>query len=632
MRVITIATSNYVINALRLARSLRQVHPDVDLTVYSEAQDLSQVFAPLGVRIEYLPEIGRLGVKRAKFAAYAHAARQGGFVYLDSDILVLQPLDALSNVDSFTACRDDLSECPFIADRQFPWAKYPEWPGESYFNSGVFSVPAGFDGFFDRIRQESLDDTDWESLIIPGKLYDNHYLCAKLVKYGMEVCFISENEYNWQGLSRFGQLNCYADDAGSLRSIPTNGLLRLAHFAGVKDIDAYIASLPLNVGRILAKSIGTTPAGFLEVLNSALSDPKGVDDTTKTTLVKAACLAPCREVLSPGKETPLADCATALTSIALSCGEGDFLWNGLKCGASYLSAAEYAALREFVWEHQVKSVLELGAGFTTALFKGLGVRQVALEGLEGPWLDFARQHGCDARLAPFSCEKGFDGHCLQKAVEDWQSVSGKTMVFIDSPQGTASRFIAIEQLLEYASSADYFVVHDSIRDSANVFHIAATLGLHVIGHFQSWRGLTFLGKDTSTPRSTASPKSSAMDVAKLIKFSVSVVSEEMAGNQRMCFIELQNTGGVTIPTSGSAGLRFSAHAIDADGAVSLWDTPRYELPVDLSLGDKVSFWFEIPPASENLAALDFDFVKEGEYWWSRVTGASCPRIELFRSY
>jgi len=69
--------------------------------------------------------------------------------------------DLLDNVDSFIAGRDDLTECLFIDDCTHLWRNYPKWSVDRYFNSGVFSVPAGYREFFGRIRKESLDDNDY---------------------------------------------------------------------------------------------------------------------------------------------------------------------------------------------------------------------------------------------------------------------------------------------------------------------------------------------------------------------------------------------------------------------------------------------------------------------------------------
>jgi hypothetical protein len=628
LRVITIATLGYSLNAIRLVKSLKRTHPNCEITVYADNIILEPYFYHLGAKLHFLPEIETLGVKRAKFVAYADAAKSGGFVYLDSDIVVIQPLNELTGVNKFTACRDDLDECSYIYDKQQPWKNYPQWAADRYFNSGVFAVPAGFDAFFKMICREAMDDADWASIVIPGKLHDNHYLCAKVVQYDIPVAFVSEYEYNWQGFRRLNELNCYVDEAGILRNKPEGTPLRLVHFAGIQTIDAYIATLPLEITRILATSLGKEETGILEFMNAALSNSGGIEERLKLQLIKSMAVTPCLDRYSPGEDRPLLSEAVSATSIALSTTATDFLWNRLKCGASYLSAAEYKVLRDFIQHHKIGAVLEFGAGYTTALFGKLVKRQVALEGWDGPWMDFALADSCDARITPFYLDVGFDERQLKLAIEDVSSANETSMVFIDSPSGTENRGLIVEQLLKLNPDADYYVFHDSVRDSPNVYRLAATLGLQVIDHFSSWRGLTFLGKaPVSAP--TSEQKVADADSCRQVNFAISLIDKDVgaAGVSRV-FIELQNIGNVVLPSGRISGMLFSPHLVGPAGEVIAWDTPRYSLPVDLSPGDTVSFWVTIPDEYGPVAALDCDFVKEGEFWWSTIAESTCPRISL----
>jgi len=628
LRVITIATLDYSINAIRLIKSLKRTHPDCIITVYTDNNALESLFSHFGAKLHLLPEIETLGVKRSKFAAYADAAKSGGFVYLDSDIVVIQPLNELIDVNKFTACHDDLNECSFIYDKQLPWDNYPQWAANRYFNSGVFAVPAGFDVFFKRICREAMDDTDWASIVIPGKLHDNHYLCAKVVQYDIPVAFVSEYEYNWQGFRRLNELNCYVDEAGILRNKPEGTPLRLVHFAGVQMIDAYIATLPPEISRILAMSLGKEESGILELMNAAISNSGGIEERLKLQLIKSMVVSPHLDRYLPGEDRPLLSEAASATSIALSTTTTNFLWNGLKCGASYLSAAEYKVLRDFIRNYKIEAILEFGAGYTTALFGKLVKKQVALEGWDGPWMDFALANGCDARITPFSSDVGFNEHRLKLAIEDVTCANETSMVFIDSPSGTVNRGLIVEQLLKLNPNANYYVFHDSVRDSPNVYRLAATLGLQVIDHFSSWRGLTFLGREpVSTP--TTEHNVANEDTCRLVKFSVSLIDKDVdaAGMSRV-FIELQNNGNVVLPSDSISGMLFSPHLVGPTGDVIAWDTPRYSLPVDLTPGDSVSFWMTIPNEYGCVVALDCDFVKEGEFWWSTIAESTCPRISL----
>jgi len=627
LHVITIITSNYSLHAQRLIKSLKRQHPESAITVYSEDTSMGSVFTSLGARLKMLPEIVTLGVKRAKFLAYADAAKSGGFIYLDADILVLQPLEDLIDVSKFTACRDDLSECPFILDTHHPWENNPQWTSEKYFNSGVFAVPDGFDSFFSTICKDAMNDNDWTSIIIPGKLYDNHYLCAKIVQHQIEVNFISEYQYNWQGFRRYNELNCYADQDGVLYNKVEKLPLRIVHFAGIKNIDSYIATLPLAISRTLAMAIRDNRIGVLEMLNAAFDNTTGIEESYKLQLIKASNVKSSENIFSPGADQPLLEEAASITSIALSTTATDFTWNGLKCGAAYLAAAEYKTLKDFVLGNSIETILEFGAGYTTVLFKSLVQKQIALEGWVGPWVEFARAKACDARIVPFSPETGFEEGQLQTAIKDIRQAPGKLMVFIDSPQGTQNRSLLTEQVIKLIPDAYYYVVHDSIRDASNVYHLASSLGLMIIGHYQSWRGMTILSK---TPENKSTNVKNKLDVEllRLSRFTVSLVEKNSDSESYRLCLQLKNTGNTVLPTSSINSLLFSVHLVGKSDEIIEWDTPRYTLPVDLDPDDTVTFSIYIPSNHAGVVAVDCDFVKEGEFWWSKLTQLPCPRIYL----
>ncbi len=629
MRFVTITTENYALNAVRLVRSIRRVHADAEILVYSECPRLQSRFQALGAELILLPEIDELGVKRAKFAAYSDAARRGGFVYLDADVIVLQSLDILGSVTEFTACRDDLSECGFISDPMRPWGNFPDVSGDRYFNSGVFAVPSGLDWFFDKIRSESRDDLDWNGVVIPGRLYDNHYLCLKVFENDIPLAFIPESSYNWQGFRRFGALNCFVDDKGDLCNKSDGGLLHLIHFAGVRDIDACIAALPFDVAAIVAQSIGGGEVGVLELLNSALRFGGGLDAKSKMALVGAITTSPGRGVYSPGADISLLSNPRVVSSIVHSTCETDFLWNGLKCGAAYLSVEEYVALRTFVRRNCVEGVLEFGAGYTTVLFRRLVKKQFAIEGWDGPWLQYALENGCTAHRADFSPAVGFDDGVVAEAVESVLSGEGRGLVFVDSPPGTANRAVVIDQVIAHAHSADFYVVHDSVRDAENVYRLAAALDLRVVNHFSSFRGMTFLARGSLAVVDDGDALCLDKRYASHIRFAVRLEQLKVGieGSRRI-LVNLANVADTTIPCGSGGGLLFSLHLLGVNGETLGWDTPRYSLPVSLEPGDNISFWMEVPAIYSNAVAAACDFVKEGEFWWSELEGCLAPKIEF----
>jgi hypothetical protein len=83
-------------------------------------------------------------VHRAKFTAYATAFDEGDFLYLDSDVIVLQPIEELTTHIHITGCHDDLSSVCGIPDTKYPWLGDPDLENRQFINSGVFlgiSIP-----------------------------------------------------------------------------------------------------------------------------------------------------------------------------------------------------------------------------------------------------------------------------------------------------------------------------------------------------------------------------------------------------------------------------------------------------------------------------------------------------------
>lgn len=332
---------------------------------------------------------------------------------------------------------------------------------------------------------------------------------------------------------------------------------------------------------------------------------------------------------TPGAETSAIGFHQKVTLIAHSVKESDFLWNDLKCGGHYLSATEYQRLRSFITETSLGAVLEFGAGFTTALFSKLGCKQVALEGWEGPWLSFARAQGADARLIPFNPDTGFDENGFIAGCEKIFSSVGKKMIFIDSPPGTSNRLSVVKQILKLARDADFYVVHDSIRDSSIVYKLSSALGLIVIDHFPSLRGLTFLGKPGAYINKTSIPQLELKKRMARMRFDVCVTEMPCTrvGKFQKVFINLINKGDEII-TASKDGLCFSMHLVDKNDKVICRDAPRYRLPVDLYPNDRVSFWIKKGDFDLKGTQVLFDFVKEGEFWWSEVAQTPCPRVLL----
>jgi hypothetical protein len=106
LKIITITSDNYVANTALLLESLRVWHPDIEVTVYALATGWTAAHArmltALGAAVQVIPEVdprrrgGALGqAVHTAFKLDVLREQTQPFVYLDSDILVLQPLDGI---------------------------------------------------------------------------------------------------------------------------------------------------------------------------------------------------------------------------------------------------------------------------------------------------------------------------------------------------------------------------------------------------------------------------------------------------------------------------------------------------------------------------------------------------------
>lgn len=629
MNFITITTKNYLKYTIRLIRSLKLHHPDCKITVFGDEASIQKFIEFNGGTFVHLSAIKDLGVKRAKFRAYTMAAHEGDFIYLDSDIIVLNPLTDLIHAKGFTACRDDLNACHhFISDTSHPWTSAPNLSSKNYFNSGAFFAESNFHQIFEQIEEESRNDEEWEKFTIPNRLYDNHFLCAKLAQRDIQVNFISETKYNWQGYHQNGGIVCFVNQEGKLTNNITNQPLNLVHFAGISDIDDHIASIPGEVAHIFANNTPNTETGLLEVIGSALNTKTAVEPRLQAIIAQSLYKSEPLTQNRPGKEIPILGLHSSVASISQSVKEADFLWNDLKCGSAYLSASEYQALRLFIRNSHIEGILEFGAGYTTVLFQRLGLKQIALEGWNGPWLDFALQNGADARLTPFCPKTGFLESTVKSCLDEISLINGKKLIFIDSPPGTENRLAIVDQMIKLNGASDFYAVHDSIRDAAVVYKLSAAFGMKIIDHIPSLRGLTILGNIDHFP--TPSIPSGQVELRHRMErmlFEVKATEQKQepgTDDTDSLLIEIKNTGQDII-TAASDGIMFSIHLADVMGTIYQWDTPRYELPVDLEPGDRVSFKIDtFHKISKKNTVILFDLVKENHFWWSNISSSACP--------
>ena len=286
LRVITIVTDDYLRHTARMVTSFLKYHPEGEVLVFCENNITASFLRSDRCRIMTLPSIRHYGVKRAKFEAYRIAMEEGGFLYLDSDIIVTGTLNSLIDDSALVACRDDLSGCDFIADRQYPWTSRPDLKAIHYFNSGVFYAPVALADFFTECHKASLDNIKWAELIIPEKLLDNHFLCGMVNDRNPPIRYVEEKEFNWQGLRRHDQIMATLLD-GNIINVETQKPLRLLHFAGISEIDKFLLRLPMEIINIVANAVTVGSGDWLSFVKYVGQSAQKLDSTSALALIRA---------------------------------------------------------------------------------------------------------------------------------------------------------------------------------------------------------------------------------------------------------------------------------------------------------------------------------------------------------
>ena len=248
---ITISTENYLKYTFILYNSLIKTNPKAYLKIFCDCKIFNKFFKDKP-RCEaiVLPEIKSLGVARARFHIYYKSCKKP-FVYLDSDMIVLEDLSELFEYDSIAACLDDLSLCTFIPDKAHPWKNAPELVNKVYITSGVFFAPAKYSNFFHIMYKASLDDAYWNKYSDPLLPHDN-FMNAYINIEKIMIKGLDGYKYNWQGLiSDSGYTVKLAKN--KLINTKTNQPLSLVHLIGKIPPDAHIRQMPEDIGVFLLK-------------------------------------------------------------------------------------------------------------------------------------------------------------------------------------------------------------------------------------------------------------------------------------------------------------------------------------------------------------------------------------------
>lgn len=628
MNIVTITDNAFRHLVVRLAASLRRTNPFATLRVFCPDQTVADRLRVCpNIQPELLPEIYTLGVKRAKFLAYQKAASTGPFIYLDADTLVLSDISELTAHQTLAGCPDDLSGCPAIKDRSRPWPEAPDLENRIYINSGVFFAPATWRGRFDELANACLDETIWRRHILPGVLYDNHFLCAWLNRWDEPVAPLDPEVYNWQGLHKHGVVQVFRRDGLLWNKQAPTKRLRIAHFAGVRDIDTFLTTLDPDIGALLARA-GTSPEE--EPVSVALNGLAGIDAALNSRpedqhFMHVASAA-MNELSAIAKRRCPADWSTSTSylaaperwiALASTTRHSNTTWNGLACGGAYLEGDEYAFLRQIVRTINSASVLESGAGETSILFRSLGCTTTAFEYIDGPWRERAEGAGAQVVMTDLS-EAGIPEEAMSRAA----AVAGPVdLVFIDSPSGGPRRTLVASQILRRLKPR-YVIFHDAWRDSSAIASIQESFSLTVLARFPSGRGIIVLGDrnekpiyipPSSAPERHLTPKDAEKVSIELLDSPTCL----LAGEQSHARVRITNRGAEALSGNWPNPVRIGCHWLALDRSSLDFNGTRTELPCTLLTGDVLETEMRfLTPSMPGKCLLQADLVQEGVLWFS----------------
>jgi O-methyltransferase len=629
LNIITISTSDFRAQTERLLLSLVSSRNEFHLTVYCDDAPAFADLANLGpCSLVELPEIRALGVKRAKFTAYRRAMEGGGFLYLDSDIIVLERLDELAACGNFAGCPDDLSGCPFIADKRHPWPGDPELENRIYINSGVFFAPSSTREFIERLHELSLSDEIWDRYIFPGGLYDNHFLCAQLNLQDQPVELLDASVYNWQGFYKGGQLQVERK-GNALVNRETDKVLKLVHFAGIRNVDDFLCSLPASVSSLLyARSLGAAPApeqahrAYLASLSKSFADSLPdpfVQVVLEHLLRETSAIAAGGLRRNYQREVSYFRDPSAWLSLVYSRPNTTAEWNGLRCGGAYLEAEEYAFIRRWIERYGIRRVFEVGAGETSILFHRLGLEAYAIEPSPGLWLERAKQEGCQCSLTHFDLEtRLFDQAELETVIQRLPSRE-VDLLFVDSPGGGSNRSLIPDQLLELIQ-VRYLLFHDAHRDAANLFRHAVERGLELCDYCPSYRGMVLFRNPGHARRPLPAPRREDVRFAAP-GFEMEILSAPAAvaaGEEFAVRVRLTNRSDAPLSSHYAHPVLAAYHWHDAAGRCMVFDGKRTALPFDIPPGDTATFDVCVgaPEINEESdCQLQISLVQELVFWF-----------------
>jgi hypothetical protein len=660
-RFATISTETYLPHTRMLYHSLMRSNPEAELTIYCDSELYPKAFGHSErLRFRILPSIRQLGVKRARFDLYVEMSVEP-FVYLDSDIIVLEDLSSLFTGDQIAACPETFEECPFIENHEYPWPGDPTLKNRRYCNSGLLFFPTSVRPFLQRIRDLVQDDDCWRRYIIPGWLNDNHFFGAMLNLFDVDFRPLDRREFGIAGLRTLHTWNVIRR-GNQLIHQPTGQVLRLAHFAYGQDPDYCYARMPAWLAAFLQER------GGIRALNQVSKQRFALPRLSVMRWIESENGDLVNEIQEDFHRSVLSLCAREIDSILADPsvrdrgnesffqypkefeellytdnGPADLRWNDLYCNRAYLAPLEYEFVDECIRRYEIKSVVESGAGETSILFRRSGCSVISIEWQEGSWAERARASGAAVHIVPFdSATNLYVEEQLRPALEGVSC----DLLFIDSPVGRERRSRVPAQFLEFID-ARYILVHDVARDHRNIFEWMRNQGWTIIEYYPSRRGILLLertiGKRTLDPiliTGAAEERTTVVKIADPFQppsgdgpyaWEIAVIG--MLGpffvkGRYLVPVALVNRSNRDLGASLRISVSYHWRRADAPYDVTFFEGERSEIRPDLKPGESRRLLCDvIAPSEAGRYLLEWDLVEEGVTWFARP-GAVGPLREV----
>jgi hypothetical protein len=661
-RFATISTESYLPYTRMLYHSLMQSNPAAELTVFCDSDLYAELFGHNErIRFRVLPSIRKLGVKRAKLDVYLEMSGVP-FTYLDSDVIVLEDLSCLFECDMLAGCPDTLEACSFIADREYPWPGDPTLQNRRYLNAGVLFFPSTMRSFIESIRELAQDDECWRRYIIPGHLYDNHFLCAMLNRFDVEFRPLDPYKFGIPGFRDASNWNV-TRLGDHLVNQPSGQILHLAHFAYAQDPDYCYARMPAWLAAFLQekggiRALNTLPRSVLP--SPRLSVTRWIesengdlvnqiqDDMFLHVLgvcgreIDAILADPSR--INRGNDSFFQSPEELQELLYAHNESADVRWKGLMCNRAYLTPLEYEFVEECIRRYAIKSVVESGAGETSVLFRSNGCSVVSIEWQEGPWADRARASGANVHIVPF----GFPNNTYaEDQLKSALSGVSSDLLFIDSPVGGERRRGVPEQFLGFIDPG-YILVHDVSRDHRNIFEWMRDNGWSLAEYYPSRRGILLLERKRSErsfepiriirSAETAATETEAKAANPRAEGGAGAFAWEMAvlgmlgpfwvSGRYFVPVALVNRSNRDLGSSARINLSYRWRRAEPPNEIVVFDGERSEIHPDLRPGESRRILCEIrAPIEAGRYLIEWDLVEEGVTWFS-VKGTVGPLREV----